>query len=146
MKTILSLLLGIIAASCSAQEDVSIKLTIHNESGKVLDSIAVYDLFKGNTTFYNIQPDSVIVKEFVNKASMLPKGESVVFYLYAFDKNYFYSMSNGLIGFPTSYLKDEYHFYIYDTYIANKEGYVPPEGHRDHRKTLEEYEKMYGRK
>lgn len=142
MRLLLLLIFSIIFTSCSGQEDVQIKLTIHNNSGKTLDSIAVYDLFKGHITYYDVKKDSVIEKLCINKRALLPKGESTVFYIYAFDKNQYYRMENGFIGFPTASLEDEYEFYIWETYISNKKDYVPPTGHTDQRYSMEEYRKI----
>ena len=137
----ISLIAVLSVSSCNAQQDVSINLTVYNKSGKTLDSIAVY-CFDKEETIYNVPKDTIFVKNYTLKKSSIPKGESAVFYLYAFDKQKFYFMSNGFVGFPTAYIKDEYNYYIYDTYIATKEGFVPPEEHRDHRHNLEEYGKM----
>jgi len=143
MKSLILLVSALFFVSCSAQEDVQIKLTIHNKSGKTLDSIAIYDIFKGHTTLYNVGKDTIIKKVYINKRTLLPKGESTVFYLYAFDKNQYYSMENGFIGFPTAYLEGEYSFYIWDTYISRKEDYIPPATRRDQRHSLEEYRKQF---
>jgi len=139
MKSLILLVSALFFVSCSAQEDVQIKLTIHNKSGKTLDSLLVYDVFSKQTMFYKITKDTIITKNYVGKKSSLPKGESGVFTLVGFEKNLFYSATAGFIGFPTARLEDEYDFYIYDTYIATKEGYIPPDKHPDQRQKLEDF-------
>lgn len=95
--------------SCNAQ-DVDIKLTIHNKSGKVLDSLLVYDVFGKQTMNYNVKPDAVIIRKYHDKQSLISSGEQGVLTLVVFDKRWFYTKANGFIGFPTATLEDEYSF------------------------------------
>jgi len=135
-------MLCLILTSCSGQ-DINITLKIHNKSGKVLDSVKVTDVFRNKNMYYNIKKDSIITYISSGPKSSLPRGEATVFYLTAFENVDYYVATNGFIGFPTAYLKDEYEFYIYDTYIAIEEGYVTPDKHPDQRKSLEEYRKQF---
>ncbi|MFL9843984.1 hypothetical protein [Flavobacterium rhizosphaerae] len=121
-----------------SQQETNIKLIIHNKSGKSLDSIIIHDLFDHEKVLYNINMDTIIVMNYNNKEK-IPKGERGVFSLAVFDKRYFYTMSNGFIGFPTARLEDEYSFYIYDTYITTKEDFIPK--NKDHRHKIEDFKR-----
>lgn len=142
MRILILILTTLLISSCNAQDDVKIKLAIHNKSGKTLDSIKVYNFFNEYITYYNVKPGSIIEKTYTNKTSMLPKGESSVFHLYAFDKEKYYSMETGFIGFPTARLEDEYSFFIRDTYISTKENAIPKKNYGDQRRPINEFKEM----
>lgn len=124
LLTLLLLSLTFCCCSCSGQ-DIDIKLTIYNKSGKVLDSLLIHDVFEKETMYYNIPADTTIIKIYHDKKSLIPKGERGVLSLVVFDKDVYYWQSNGFINFPGAMLEDAYEFYIYDGYITTEKDFKP---------------------
>ena len=130
------LLFLLITTSCSGQE-FDTELTIYNKSGKVLDSLIVYDLLDKEIMYRTIKKDTVFTVKYKGKWSEIPRGERGVFTINVFDEGYFYGQTLGFIGFPTATLKDKYELYIYREYTSDTEQIIS--NPRPQKKKISEY-------
>ncbi len=124
MKYILIVLLTIFLFSCKSQHKTKINLLVENNSDILIDSVYIY-FFDQKKIYYKMKPKSKLNIDFYILNEKIPKGESGVFSINVFKNNYFYSCSNGLIGFPTSQLYENYSFFIYNDFITTKKDFIP---------------------
>lgn len=106
-------------------------MEIHNLSQEVIDSIYVGDIFSGKTNrYYNVQINEKIIIEYnYDRSKLPPKGEHSLLGLVVFKKKYYYHNDNGLIGFPMSFIEDNYNFFIYSNGISTTKEFNPPMPH-----------------
>lgn len=114
-SSFLLLLLSFLACSCQTKT----KITITNKSNLQIDSIWVNDILRKNKKIIKPIDKNFFYEEmFIYEKSEIPRGETNVFGLIVFCKDFYFDRTAGFIGFPTAYIEDEYHFYITDDGIT----------------------------
>lgn len=126
---IIAFLVFISTVSCNSQQKT--RLIVHNLSHEIIDSLYVWDIFSGKTErIYNVKINERIVREYnYDRSKLPPKGEHSLLGLVVFKKDYYYQNDNGLIGFPMSFVEDNYDFYIRDNGVFTITNFNPPTPH-----------------
>ena len=124
MKNIFLLCITFFLFSCKSQDKLKVNLFVEINSDELIDSISIY-FFEQKKTYKKIKSKSKLNIDFYIQKEKIPKGETGIFSINVFKNGYFYNCTNGLIGFPTAQLYENYSFFIYNDYITTKKDFIP---------------------